>query len=390
MRLPICLTIILATAHARPEPPTGYNYPSPGQPSISQGSPVIEALSQGSGQSSFGSLSQGSGQSSFGSLSQGSGQSSFGSLSQGSGQSSFGSLSQGSGQSSFGSLSQGSGQSSFGSLSQGSGQSSFGSLSQGPGQSSFTSPSQGSHSFDSQSQGGQSSFGSLSQGGQSSFDSLSQGGQSSLGSLLQGGQSSLGSLLQGGQSSFGSLSQEGQSSLGSLSQEGQSLGQTLIHKHVYVHVAPEEPQEVRERRPVAVAAPQKHYKIIFIKAPAPPAPVAPVIPAQPQNEEKTLVYVLVKKPEEAAEIVVPTAAPTQPSKPEVYFIKYDTKKEQATGGHQGYPVEGAPEVVVNKATGGSGSVAGQVGQSNLGSLDVRSGNNNGNLSSKYGPPGYQR
>lgn len=45
----------------------------------------------------------------------------------------------------------------------------------------------------------------------------------------------------------------------------------------------------------------------------------------PQNEEKTLVYVLVKKPEEQPEIVIPTQAPTQPSKPEVYFIKYKTQ-----------------------------------------------------------------
>lgn len=67
---------------------------------------------------------------------------------------------------------------------------------------------------------------------------------------------------------------------------------------------------------------QKHYKIIFIKAPSPPAYQAPIIPVAPQNEEKTLVYVLVKKPEEQQEIIIPQAAPTQPSKPEVYFIKY--------------------------------------------------------------------
>lgn len=50
-----------------------------------------------------------------------------------------------------------------------------------------------------------------------------------------------------------------------------------------------------------------------------------MIPLQPQNEEKTLVYVLVKKPEEAPEVHIPTPAPTQPSKPEVYFIRYKTQ-----------------------------------------------------------------
>lgn len=74
---------------------------------------------------------------------------------------------------------------------------------------------------------------------------------------------------------------------------------------------------------------QKHYKIIFIKAPSAPAYQAPVIPAQALNEEKTLVYVLVKKPDEQEDVVIPTAAPTKPSKPEVYFIKYRTQKEQA-------------------------------------------------------------
>lgn len=102
-------------------------------------------------------------------------------------------------------------------------------------------------------------------------------------------------------------------------------GGTTVQKHIYVHVPPPEPEEFRPQRPISVGQAQKHYKIIFIKAPSAPAPTAPVIPVQPQNEEKTLVYVLVKKPEEAPEITIPTAAPTQPSKPEVYFIRYKTQ-----------------------------------------------------------------
>ncbi|KAK9753084.1 protein of unknown function (DUF243) [Popillia japonica] len=104
-----------------------------------------------------------------------------------------------------------------------------------------------------------------------------------------------------------------------------------IHKHVYVHVPPPENEYPAPQKPIEVAPPQKHYKIIFIKAPTPPTPTAPIIPLQPQNEEKTLVYVLVKKPEDAPEIHIPTPPPTQPSKPEVYFIRYKTQKEE------GYP-----------------------------------------------------
>ena len=36
-------------------------------------------------------------------------------------------------------------------------------------------------------------------------------------------------------------------------------------------------------------------------------------------------YVLVKKQDEPEEIVIPTVAPTPPSKPEVYFIRYKTQ-----------------------------------------------------------------
>ncbi|KAK1137301.1 hypothetical protein K0M31_001814 [Melipona bicolor] len=106
--------------------------------------------------------------------------------------------------------------------------------------------------------------------------------------------------------------------------------QPVVHKHVYVHVPPPEAPEYKPPKYIPPAAPpQKHYKIVFIKAPTPPTPTAPALPPLPlQDEEKTLIYVLVKKPEEAPEVVLPTQAPTQPSKPEVYFIRYKTQKEQ--------------------------------------------------------------
>ncbi|XP_022909070.1 uncharacterized protein [Onthophagus taurus] len=115
-----------------------------------------------------------------------------------------------------------------------------------------------------------------------------------------------------------------------------------VHKHVYVHVPPPEPEYHAPRKPIEFAPAQKHYKIIFIKAPTAPTPTAPVIPVQPQNEEKTLVYVLVKKPEEQPDIVVPTPAPTQPSKPEVYFIRYKTQKEEGYPDRVPSPQYGAP------------------------------------------------
>ncbi|XP_048005581.1 uncharacterized protein LOC125241251 [Leguminivora glycinivorella] len=100
-----------------------------------------------------------------------------------------------------------------------------------------------------------------------------------------------------------------------------------IFKHFYVHAAPEEPELPRPRQPVVLPAPQKHYKIIFIKTPAPVVGSTQFVPVQQQNEEKTIVYVLVKKPEATEDIVVPKIEQKPPSKPEVFFIKYKGKED---------------------------------------------------------------
>jgi hypothetical protein len=69
---------------------------------------------------------------------------------------------------------------------------------------------------------------------------------------------------------------------------------------------------------------------VFIKAPTPPTPTAANIQLPGQDEQKTLIYVLVKKPDEAEALNIQQPAPTQPSKPEVYFIKYKTQKQVST------------------------------------------------------------
>jgi len=94
-----------------------------------------------------------------------------------------------------------------------------------------------------------------------------------------------------------------------------------------VHLPPEDPEDYQPPQVLEAAPARKHYKLIFIKAPEPPKQSVPVIPVQPQDEHKTLVYVLVKKPDAQQDIVLPAPEPTQPSKPEVYFIKY--KKDEA-------------------------------------------------------------
>lgn len=100
-----------------------------------------------------------------------------------------------------------------------------------------------------------------------------------------------------------------------------------VFKHFYVHAAPEEPEPVKPRAPIVLPPAQKHYKIIFVKAPSEGTAPRVIAPVQPQNEEKTIVYVLVKKPEDQQEIVLPKIEQKPPSKPEVYFIKYKNKED---------------------------------------------------------------
>lgn len=97
----------------------------------------------------------------------------------------------------------------------------------------------------------------------------------------------------------------------------------------YVHVPPPEEEAEIAQQQQAFSAPRKHYKIIFIKAPSAPSLTQQIAAAQAQNEEKTLIYVLVKKPEDFAQAGEAAPAPQLPvSKPEVYFIKYKTQKQQ--------------------------------------------------------------
>ncbi|XP_018570155.1 uncharacterized protein LOC108910126 [Anoplophora glabripennis] len=129
-----------------------------------------------------------------------------------------------------------------------------------------------------------------------------------------------------------------------------------VSKHLYFYAAPEDPEPARTRINVApVAPPKKNVKVIFIKAPTPPAPPQINIAAPPQDEEKTVVYVLVKKAEDTQNIEIQTPPPTAPAKPEVYFIKYKTQQE----------AEEAIAKVQNNHDEGSGNVVGTINGGSL-------------------------
>lgn len=158
---------------------------------------------------------------------------------------------------------------------------------------------------------------------------------SSLGSRNQFGVDTLSlSSISGGSGSlttgsFGSGSVLTGSNLASSASGSSSQFKTnapLISKHFYFFEAPEEPQLARTKVQIPVITPRKNYKLIFIKTPT-YGQSAEVIAPQQKDEEKTLVYVLVKQPDEAQKITIPPPAPTKPSKPEVFFIKYKSQQE---------------------------------------------------------------
>ncbi|KAF7265224.1 hypothetical protein GWI33_021333 [Rhynchophorus ferrugineus] len=209
------------------------------------------------------------------------------------------------------------------------------------------------------------------------------GSGSTFGGLNAGGIALGGGLGGSGVSSggFGNAGTSGGSSGSFIS--GGSAGSTLggsaaglgggvqVQKHIYVHVAPPEPEEFRTPAAAPGVKATKHYKIIFIKAPSYPSYQQQILQQQALNEEKTLVYVLVKKPEAPGDITLPAVASPPPSKPEVYFIRYKTKS-QAAGGAIG-AAAGVVSNVVNVGSAGSSSsvsVTGHgVGNAGIGGLD---------------------
>ena len=85
----------------------------------------------------------------------------------------------------------------------------------------------------------------------------------------------------------------------------------------------EAPEPKPYKAPKAPVIPEKHYKILFIRTPEPAPYEQPDIEGLPvAPETKTLVYVLLKKPDATPAIKLPPAEATKPSKPEVYFIRY--------------------------------------------------------------------
>ncbi|KAI8130874.1 hypothetical protein CVS40_0644 [Lucilia cuprina] len=107
--------------------------------------------------------------------------------------------------------------------------------------------------------------------------------------------------------------------------------QTIVSKDIYIHSAPEETEEIGGDQGVEAGPIRKNYRIVFIKAPSQNLKLNldALKRAQASNEEKTVIYVLSKKPDLANIQNQLSAVQTEQKahKPEVYFIKYKTQEE---------------------------------------------------------------
>ncbi|XP_055382800.1 uncharacterized protein LOC129612962 [Condylostylus longicornis] len=100
----------------------------------------------------------------------------------------------------------------------------------------------------------------------------------------------------------------------------------IISKHVYLHSAPEEPdEEVFEDN--SSEQQHRHYNVVFIKAPHQSVKTIAAQTAQAINEEKTAIYVLSKKNDVSEIRQAISNVPHHPAKPEVFFVKYKTPEE---------------------------------------------------------------
>ncbi|KAH8311759.1 hypothetical protein KR044_007916, partial [Drosophila immigrans] len=106
----------------------------------------------------------------------------------------------------------------------------------------------------------------------------------------------------------------------------------IVTKDIYIHSAPDDTEEISQAGPQLDNLPiRKNYRIVFIKAPTQNLKhtAAALKRAQASNEEKTVIYVLSKKPDitEIQQHLQLSQTESKVHKPEVYFIKYKTTEE---------------------------------------------------------------
>merc|ERR1712121_406410 len=96
-----------------------------------------------------------------------------------------------------------------------------------------------------------------------------------------------------------------------------SCSRPVVTRNIFVYAAPEQPRPLPG--PVNVPPPKVDCSIVLVRAPEGNAAQDPIIVPPPQ--QRTLVYVLSKKPEDGGQRVIEVPAGPA-SNPEVYFVNY--------------------------------------------------------------------
>ncbi|KAF5273849.1 hypothetical protein FQA39_LY00964 [Lamprigera yunnana] len=127
---------------------------------------------------------------------------------------------------------------------------------------------------------------------------------------------------------------------GNLGGIGLGGGQSQDQKHVYFYAAPND-EQVTRLRVIVEPKSQRNSKIIFIKSPSHGGIIPEIVAPPSSSEDRTLVYVLVKRPQDGQSVTVPAGLGVKQHKPQVFFIKYNNKQEaqhQINGGIQGQQI----------------------------------------------------
>jgi len=113
-----------------------------------------------------------------------------------------------------------------------------------------------------------------------------------------------------------------------------------VYKHVYVHSAPDEAPSHESRVIRVPGGGDKHVNIIFVKTPSHSSHQQTEVILPEQGEQKTVVYVLVKKGSNTSDVKIRAPASPAPQKPEVFFIRY--KDQAISSGYGPAPAPVAP------------------------------------------------
>ena len=195
----------------------------------------------------------------------------------------------------------------------------------------------------------------------------SSGGFSSGGGSFSSGGGSFSSG--GGFSSGGSF---GSSDLGGFSSSGCGEGEirkadgtcarAQITRNIFLYAAPPA-QQVKVGPAPPLPDPKVHYNFVFVRTPSTVGGARPVVVPPPQ--QKTLVYVLSKRPDAQNQEII--EVPSTPTQPEVFFVNYapgdnpelpggiDLQQALSQSVQQGQFIEGSSGSGIDLRGGSSGS-----------------------------------